>query len=141
MRLNRLIFIGFALAGCAAVSKTGLDGEQRGTDLRVARVGERWEVTCWLHTRAPEDQTMEARLRWRDAGGREWQLLKTAPAHQPPRAKESYLLPIEVRRDDVVAMDMICRDEQGRETFRRTVALVVPPEKSRSNVEPIFEGY
>ena len=49
-------------------------------------------------------------------------------------------MPLSVRAI-VERLELICRDEYGRETFRRRLALIVPPETVREDSTAIYEPY
>ena len=94
-----------------------------------------------MRTSAPEDATLEAVIRWREPGGRGWNLVGRPKPLPAPKAEQSFALPAEVTPGAMVYMELICRDEYGRETFRRRLALVVPPETVREDSTAIYEPY
>jgi hypothetical protein len=142
MRISLLLFLGFALvAGCKSRSEVELRDHGRRSELRVRRVEEHWEVRSRVRTTAPEDATLESIIRWREPGGREWNPVGRPKPLPAPKAEQTLVLPAEVTPGATVYMELICRDEHGRETFRRRLALVVPPETVREDSTEIYEPY
>ena len=144
MRMRILLLVAVVAAllfGCRSRSVVQLDDHGRKQELQVKRVENHWEVRARMRTKAPEDATLEAVIRWRGPGGRNWQPVGRPKPLPAPKADQTIALPAEVTSGATVLMELICRDEQGRETFRRRLALVVPPETIREDSSALSEPY
>jgi len=141
MRILLLVALFALLSGCRSRSVVQFDEHGRKQELQVKRVENHWEVRARMRTKAPEDATLEAVIRWRGPGGRGWQPVGRPRPQPAPKSDQTLALPAEVTSGATVLMELICRDEQGRETFRRRLALVVPPETIREDSTALSEPY